>query len=135
MGSATFLSFFLSLLPFFCIFCVSRKIISTNHIDLSEIRAYIDLFGSIMSIYSSHSLLAFILSLFGVWISFYTQYVKYKSQSDNSYRAFCDIGSVSCTKVFRSEYGDGFGLLPDGWKLSNGECGVMFYSVLTLLSK
>lgn len=88
-----------------------------------------------MSTYSSHSLLTFVLSLFGVWISYYSQYVKSKSQSDNNYKAYCDIGFVSCSKVFRSEYGDLFGLFPDGWKLSNGECGVMFYSVLTLLSK
>lgn len=82
------------------------------------------------------STLSFFLSLSGVWISFYSQHVKSQSERDEKYSAYCDVGSVvSCTKVFRSKFGDGFGLLPDGMRLSNGECGVVFYSLLTLLSK
>lgn len=89
-----------------------------------------------MSSLSGYSCVTFVLSLFGVWVSFYTQHVKSQTEKNTDYRAFCDIGSViSCTKVFRSEFGNGFGLLPDGVKMSNGECGVIFYSVLTLLSK
>lgn len=78
--------------------------------------------------------------LIGLVLSLYATYVEINSELDRNYRALCDISArISCTKVFSSRYGKGFGLLGhvvgEESKLNqpNGFMGVMFYIFIGLL--
>lgn len=78
------------------------------------------------------------MSLFAVGLSIYSVYVESRAEEDENYEALCDINpKISCTKVFTSEYGKGFGLsiLPDALKLPNGIYGIAFYSLVAILSE
>ncbi|XP_017015656.2 vitamin K epoxide reductase complex subunit 1 isoform X2 [Drosophila takahashii] len=71
----------------------------------------------------------------GVVISVYSLYVKVKLEEDKNYRPMCDVNeNISCSIVFKSVYGEGFGL-GKITKLNspNGAIGIVFY-VLYFLS-
>lgn len=77
-------------------------------------------------------------SLIGMGLSAYTIYVKIQSEMDPKYQAMCDINQkVSCTKVFNSEFGRGFGLIPKDSPLNlpNGIFGLIHYFIIALLGK
>lgn len=87
---------------------------------------------------SYYSLLIFIVSVSALGLSLYTVHVEHEASGNKNYKALCDINEfVSCTKVFTSKYGTGFGLtsLPDALKLPNGVYGVGFYILSAMLSK
>lgn len=87
---------------------------------------------------SDKSLLIAFLSLLAIVLSIYSVYVEINARNDKHYKAFCDINEeISCSRVFTSEYGKGFGLsiLPEALKLPNGVYGVVFYSLIAALSK
>ncbi|EDW74872.1 uncharacterized protein Dwil_GK19102 [Drosophila willistoni] len=51
------------------------------------------------------------LCLCGLAISIYSLYIKIQLDNNENYRAMCDIAEqISCTAVFKSDYGRGFGL-------------------------
>ncbi|XP_047232276.1 vitamin K epoxide reductase complex subunit 1 [Girardinichthys multiradiatus] len=53
-----------------------------------------------------------ILALLGLVLSAYALHVELSRERDPDYRAMCDLGeSVSCSKVFTSRWGRGFGLV------------------------
>ncbi|MED6270360.1 hypothetical protein CHARACLAT_009419 [Characodon lateralis] len=53
-----------------------------------------------------------ILALVGLVLSIYALHVELSRERDPDYRAMCDLGeSVSCSKVFTSRWGRGFGLV------------------------
>ncbi|XP_055843218.1 vitamin K epoxide reductase complex subunit 1-like protein 1 [Episyrphus balteatus] len=79
--------------------------------------------------------------LIGLALSGYATYVEIRVEKDDDYQAMCDISEkISCTKVFASRYGKGFGII--GWILGeesllntpNGELGIVFYIVIGILS-
>merc|ERR1712183_1112020 len=69
-------------------------------------------------------------------------HVETEASKDPTYTALCDISSLqmSCSKVFTSKYGRGFGLvallLPEDHQLNqpNSVYGIFFYSTLMLLA-
>ncbi|CAG5907222.1 unnamed protein product [Menidia menidia] len=76
------------------------------------------------------------LCLFGVVLSVYALHVELSRERDPDYRAMCDLGeSVSCSKVFTSRWGRGFGLvqflLPKDSLLNqpNSVLGILFYTL------
>ncbi|XP_077971530.1 vitamin K epoxide reductase complex subunit 1-like [Styela clava] len=76
------------------------------------------------------------LSLSGLTLSIYANYVSKAKQSSTDYEAFCDISeSISCSKIFTSEYGAGFGFLhhivgkDSPLNISNSIFGILFYSL------
>jgi uncharacterized membrane protein len=78
--------------------------------------------------------------LVGVLLSAYALLVEVKAEHDSKYEALCDISEhVSCTKVFMSEYGRGFGVI--GWMLGedsplnvpNSVFGIIFYTIIGVL--
>ena len=83
------------------------------------------------------NLLPFVIAL-GFALSTYAFYVEYKTNEANrlglQYRALCDIGIFSCTKVFGSEFGhiSQFFGLP---KVSNAFVGMTFYMALLLVER
>ncbi|KAK4289792.1 hypothetical protein Pmani_037263 [Petrolisthes manimaculis] len=53
-----------------------------------------------------------IVSTVGIVLAVYALYVETAKEHDGNYKAMCDISSsVSCSKVFTSKYGRGFGLV------------------------
>ena len=81
------------------------------------------------------------LGLIGIFLSVYSLFVEVQAHSDKNYKALCDINEqISCTKVFLSEYGKGFGLVApilgkdSMLNLPNPVYGVVFYSLIVLLS-
>ncbi|XP_068228907.1 vitamin K epoxide reductase complex subunit 1-like protein 1 [Palaemon carinicauda] len=53
-----------------------------------------------------------LLSGIGIMLSLYALYVEVSKESDGNYQAMCDISpSISCSKVFTSKYGRGFGII------------------------
>ncbi|XP_043594219.1 vitamin K epoxide reductase complex subunit 1-like protein 1 [Bombus pyrosoma] len=73
----------------------------------------------------------------GFAISYYAYYVELAKEEDNSYEAVCDISEhVSCTKAFSSEYGKGFGIIPETSLLyaPNSIYGLTFYLLVAILS-
>lgn len=75
-------------------------------------------------------------SLIGMGISAYSIYVKVQSEMDPKYEAMCDMNEkVSCTKVFNSEYGRGFGLISKDSPLniSNGIFGLVHYLIIAIM--
>lgn len=86
---------------------------------------------------SKHSIIIFLSSALSLFISIYTEYVKNKMHEDKSYVPVCDINEMKCSRVMNSEYSVGFGLtfLPESLKISNSLYGIVFYSIMTLLSE
>merc|ERR1712004_386355 len=79
---------------------------------------------------------ALILCVLGTLLSAYAYYVETSKESDPSFRAFCDFSSsMSCSKVFTSRYGRGFGILEHlvGQKhwlnQPNSVFGIIFYMI------
>lgn len=77
-----------------------------------------------------------LICMVGILLSVYALYVELKKEKDPKYTATCDISEhMSCSKVFTSKYGKGFGLLPHilGEKsplnLPNGFFGIIYYSL------
>lgn len=51
-------------------------------------------------------------SIIGLFLSYYALVVETAKEHDDSYKAMCDISEhISCSRVFTSPYGKGFGLL------------------------
>ncbi|XP_029462743.1 vitamin K epoxide reductase complex subunit 1 [Rhinatrema bivittatum] len=76
----------------------------------------------------------------GILLSVYAYHVETSKESDASYRALCDINaSISCSKVFTSRWGRGFGLLENFAGRNsvinqpNSVFGVVFYCLQILL--
>lgn len=81
-------------------------------------------------------------STIGIFLSLYGMYVEIMAAYDDDYEAMCDINEkISCTKVFTSEYGRGFGILgslvgdDSILNLPNPIFGILFYSTLIGLSE
>ncbi|XP_012718546.2 vitamin K epoxide reductase complex subunit 1 [Fundulus heteroclitus] len=77
-----------------------------------------------------------LLVLLGLVLSVYALHVELSRERDPEYRAMCDLGeSVSCSKVFTSRWGRGFGLvqlfLPKDSVLNqpNSVLGILFYTL------
>lgn len=78
------------------------------------------------------------LSILGIFICLYSIQVEIYKSRDNNYVAFCDINDyISCSKVFQSEYGKGFGLMPKDSILNqhNSIYGLVFFIFQLLLCK
>nr|XP_057918668.1 vitamin K epoxide reductase complex subunit 1 [Doryrhamphus excisus] len=76
------------------------------------------------------------LGVFGLILSIYALHVELSREHDPEYRAMCDLGeSVSCSKVFTSRWGRGFGLVqffvPKDSPLNqpNSVLGLVFYTL------
>lgn len=80
------------------------------------------------------------LCLSGLVLSLYALHVKAARARDLNYRAFCDVGTaISCSRVFSSRWGQGFGLVEHVlgrdslFNQSNSIFGCIFYTVQLLL--
>ncbi|XP_046839559.1 vitamin K epoxide reductase complex subunit 1-like [Xenia sp. Carnegie-2017] len=80
------------------------------------------------------------LCFIGVILSFYALYVELKKKNDKSFTALCDINSkMSCSKVFSSKYGTGFGLVEplfgkdSMFNVPNSIYGITFYALIFIL--
>ncbi|XP_068162156.1 vitamin K epoxide reductase complex subunit 1 [Antennarius striatus] len=76
------------------------------------------------------------LCIFGLFLSVYALHVELSRERNPDYRALCDLGeSVSCSKVFTSRWGRGFGLLQfvvaqdSPLNQPNSVLGIIFYSL------
>ncbi|XP_076242422.1 vitamin-K epoxide reductase [Calliopsis andreniformis] len=75
--------------------------------------------------------------ILGFAASYYSYVVETAKEEDDSYTAMCDISEhVSCTKVFSSEYGKGFGIIPETslFYMPNFVYGMIFYPFIAILS-
>ncbi|XP_003699979.1 vitamin-K epoxide reductase [Megachile rotundata] len=75
--------------------------------------------------------------ILGFSVSYYAYIVETKVENDDSYEAMCDISEhVSCTKAFASEYGKGFGIIPETsiFHIANSLYGLIFYALVAILS-
>ncbi|XP_061162462.1 vitamin K epoxide reductase complex subunit 1-like protein 1 [Saccostrea echinata] len=77
----------------------------------------------------------------GTLLSVYALYVEINAEHDKNYRASCDISpSVSCSKVFKSRWGKGFGLIglligdDHPLNLPNSVFGIVFYTLQIALT-
>jgi vitamin-K-epoxide reductase (warfarin-sensitive) len=81
--------------------------------------------------------LPFVLSI-GFLLATYAAYVEYKFAEAQrlglQYKAFCDIGMFSCTKVFSSEFGHASQYLGLP-RISNAVVGMAFYLVAILFER
>ncbi|XP_072163292.1 vitamin K epoxide reductase complex subunit 1-like [Diadema setosum] len=75
-----------------------------------------------------------IICLAGIVLSFYALYVEVSKEHNPNFKAMCDLsGSVSCSKVFTSKWGRGFGLIgsvlgeDSPLNQPNSIYGVLFY--------
>ncbi|XP_069783050.1 vitamin K epoxide reductase complex subunit 1-like protein 1 [Narcine bancroftii] len=78
----------------------------------------------------------------GLALSVYAYHVETSKEQDASYRAMCDLSdSISCSKVFTSRWGRGFGLLAGVLghdsilNLPNSVFGLFFYLLQLLLGQ
>lgn len=76
------------------------------------------------------------LCVFGFILSIYALHVELSRESNPDYRAMCDLGEhVSCSKVFTSRWGRGFGLVQifvgqdSPLNQPNSVLGILFYSL------
>ncbi|XP_060884224.1 vitamin K epoxide reductase complex subunit 1 [Labrus mixtus] len=76
------------------------------------------------------------LCVFGLCLSVYALHVELSKERDPDYRAMCDLGeSVSCSKVFASRWGRGFGLVQFFFDKDsllnqpNSVLGIIFYTL------
>lgn len=82
-----------------------------------------------------------LLYLTGLALSSYAYYVEMMKEADENYIALCDIDeNMSCSKVFNSKFGKGFGLVSrftgdekHPLNQPNALYGIFFYSILGLL--
>ncbi|XP_033628231.1 vitamin K epoxide reductase complex subunit 1-like protein 1 [Asterias rubens] len=90
----------------------------------------------------SHMLSSWVLCALGIVLSVYALYVETSKESNPDFTAMCDIGqSVSCSKVFTSRYGRGFGII--GRVLGehhilnqpNSIFGILFYFLQVLIGQ
>uniref|UniRef100_A0A6B2E969 vitamin-K-epoxide reductase (warfarin-sensitive) n=1 Tax=Phlebotomus kandelakii TaxID=1109342 RepID=A0A6B2E969_9DIPT len=79
-------------------------------------------------------------SLIGLLLSVYSTHVEIQLELDNDYEALCDLNEgISCTKVFSSKYGKGFGIIhhvlgeESVFNQPNGLFGIFFYALIALL--
>ncbi|XP_042236245.1 vitamin K epoxide reductase complex subunit 1-like [Homarus americanus] len=84
----------------------------------------------------------FLLALAGIGLSLYALYVEIKKESDRDFQAMCDISaSVSCSRVFTSKYGRGFGIIGEVLgkdhilNQPNSIPGIIFYCLVILLGE
>ncbi|XP_017576030.1 vitamin K epoxide reductase complex subunit 1 [Pygocentrus nattereri] len=77
-----------------------------------------------------------LLCLLGLLLSVYALHVELSRENDPEYRAMCDLAeSVSCSKVFTSRWGRGFGLVQlvvakdSALNQPNSLLGILFYSL------
>ena len=85
--------------------------------------------------------LTLLLYVAGLGLSGYALFVEQAKEADKDYVALCDINeNVTCSKVFTSKYGKGFGLVAmitgdDNHILNqpNSIYGLIFYSLMGLL--
>ncbi|TGZ47411.1 vitamin K epoxide reductase complex subunit 1-like protein 1 [Temnothorax longispinosus] len=73
----------------------------------------------------------------GLGLSYYVYVVETKKEQDDSYEAMCDISeTITCTKVYATEYGKGFGLFPKDsvFNVPNPMYGLAFYTQFAVLS-
>ncbi|XP_034147946.1 vitamin K epoxide reductase complex subunit 1 [Esox lucius] len=82
------------------------------------------------------------LCIFGLVLSFYALHVEISRERDPEYRAMCDLGDyVSCSKVFTSRWGRGFGLLEffivkdSALNQPNSVLGIIFYTLQLALGQ
>ncbi|XP_063706332.1 vitamin K epoxide reductase complex subunit 1-like protein 1 [Culicoides brevitarsis] len=75
-----------------------------------------------------------IAALLGTLISAYGSYVELTLEENENYEAMCDISEkISCSKVFSTEYGKGFGIVgkvlgeDSILNVPNGLFGLVFY--------
>ncbi|XP_023267102.1 vitamin K epoxide reductase complex subunit 1-like protein 1 [Seriola lalandi dorsalis] len=76
------------------------------------------------------------LCVFGLVLSVYALHVELSRERNPDYRAMCDLGeSVSCSKVFTSRWGRGFGLVQffvakdNPLNQPNSLLGIIFYTL------
>ncbi|GAA6214197.1 vitamin K epoxide reductase complex subunit 1-like protein 1 [Lates japonicus] len=76
------------------------------------------------------------LCVFGLVLSVYALHVELSRERNPDYRAMCDLGeSVSCSKVFTSRWGRGFGLVQffvakdSSLNQPNSVLGIIFYTL------
>ncbi|XP_023688727.1 vitamin K epoxide reductase complex subunit 1-like protein 1 [Paramormyrops kingsleyae] len=81
-----------------------------------------------------------LVCLLGALLSLYAFHVEREKARDPDYQAMCDMGaSVSCSKVFTSRWGQGFGLLGSIFGTNsvlnqpNSVYGLFFYGLQLLL--
>ncbi|XP_073696974.1 vitamin K epoxide reductase complex subunit 1-like protein 1 [Garra rufa] len=81
-----------------------------------------------------------LVCLSGILISLYAFHVEREKTRDANYRAMCDLSSsISCSKVFTSRWGRGFGLLgtifgnDSAVNQPNSVYGILFYIFQLLL--
>uniref|UniRef100_T1J6K7 vitamin-K-epoxide reductase (warfarin-sensitive) n=1 Tax=Strigamia maritima TaxID=126957 RepID=T1J6K7_STRMM len=79
--------------------------------------------------------------MLGLSLSFYAYYVEVQKTRNKKYTAFCDISEhVSCSKVFNSKYGTGFGILDkilgknSLFNQPNGIYGMLFYLIFPIIA-
>merc|ERR1712212_391568 len=85
--------------------------------------------------------LSLFLYFFGLTISAYSYYVSMAKKADENYVALCDIDEkISCSKVFTSKYGKGFGLVElitgdetHPMNQPNSLYGIIFYALFGML--
>ncbi|KAF5891659.1 vitamin k epoxide reductase complex subunit 1-like protein 1, partial [Clarias magur] len=82
----------------------------------------------------------FALCVLGLILSVYALHVKFSRESDPDYRAMCDLAeSVSCSKVFTSRWGRGFGFVQlfaqedSLLNQPNSLLGIIFYTLQLVL--
>ncbi|KAG8140670.1 hypothetical protein E2320_003337 [Naja naja] len=81
-----------------------------------------------------------LLCLAGLALSIYAWHVETSKERDAAYRAMCDISAdISCSRVFTSRWGRGFGLVADLlgphslFNQPNSILGIIFYILQILL--
>ncbi|XP_044759310.1 vitamin K epoxide reductase complex subunit 1-like protein 1 [Coccinella septempunctata] len=77
------------------------------------------------------------LSTVGLGLSIYSYYVEARVELEDDYTAMCDINEhISCSKVFKSPYGKGFGFFPEDsiFHVPNSIFGIPFYSLMIVLA-
>lgn len=89
-----------------------------------------------------YRMLSIVVCLIGIALSFYAYHVETKKEKDKKYRAMCDIsGHVSCSAVFSSRYGKGFGILGSVFgeksilNQPNSIYGIIFYTIQLILGE
>uniref|UniRef100_A0AAZ3PL68 vitamin-K-epoxide reductase (warfarin-sensitive) n=1 Tax=Oncorhynchus tshawytscha TaxID=74940 RepID=A0AAZ3PL68_ONCTS len=81
-----------------------------------------------------------LVCVLGILLSLYAFHVETEKSRDTNYRAMCDVSnSISCSKVFTSRWGRGFGLLgsifgnDSAMNQPNSVYGIVFYVFQLLL--
>ncbi|ESO97314.1 hypothetical protein LOTGIDRAFT_115113 [Lottia gigantea] len=82
-----------------------------------------------------------LLCALGMGLCVYTLHVEISKENDKSYTAYCDISDlISCSRVFTSRYGRGFGLIDrvlgkdSILNQPNSVFGMAFYTFQTILA-